>query len=202
MRSKNVYFFILRLIAFVCFASPLLAMQRGSWILLKSVPDKVMYADDLIKLVQNAYRSTLVGSYVNRQEDVLASDWYAIRCEKSSVINAAIFFRSARPDEPWQGYKIQGAGHDGSNAAKELVVNKRKELARQKGWWMEAAGAVEHILYKDPTIPFISDQETARRIFPSADLKMTGEKGRYIRIVPGLKGVPQTIFGTPLLKKA
>ena len=57
------------------------------------------YADDLIKLVQTAYKKATEGSFINTKKDVVQSDWHSIDFDE----NPRIFFAG-------QGKDIHHAG--------------------------------------------------------------------------------------------
>lgn len=160
--------------------------------------DPMKYADDLIKIVQTAYRKTPDGSFVNTKRDLANSEWHSIDIDNVPDIDATIFYRKPRGSEPWRGNKVQGIGHDGSRKAIDAVLNRLEIFLRKKGNWVEASDALEHVLYK-MGVPYIDDEETARKVFPDSNLKMTGKKWKYVRELPDGKKIKETIFGEPRL---
>jgi hypothetical protein len=156
------------------------------------------YANDLIKLVQIAYKKSTEGSFINTKKDVAESDWHSIDFDNKPDLDATIFYRGPRANETWKGYKIQGLGHDGSKQAIGVMLKRLKRLLTKDGVWLEASEAVEHILYKWG-LPYIDDEEFAQEIFPDSDLKFLNDRGKYTRNV-GNKEVQETIFGKPKLK--
>jgi hypothetical protein len=77
-----------------------------------------------------------------------------------------------------------------------------KGLLKKKGWWIEASDAMEHLLYKDSSIPFLDDEPLLQQLFPKTDLKLSvnsQKKGRYTRVVGGKK-IEESVFGQPKFK--
>jgi hypothetical protein len=169
-------------------------LKKGKW----QIADTDTRYDELINLVQTAYKKTADGSYVNSKGDVVKSDWLSIDWNTDPKIDATIFYRGARGGEPWTGMKIQGIGHNGDRTSIDIIFKKLKEILNKKGVWVEASDAMEHILYK-MGVPFVDDEAFATRIFPNTDLKMTGNRGQYTRKV-GSKTIKETIFGKPVVK--
>lgn len=158
--------------------------------------EPLKYADDLIDIVQKAYRKAPEGSFIRSKSDLKGSDWHSIDIDDRPDIDATIFYRKSRSGEPWKGNKIQGIGHDGSREAIDKVLGRLETLLRKKGNWVEASDALEHILYK-MGVPYIKDEEEARKVFPKSNLKMTGDRGKYVRELDNGKKIKETIFGNP-----
>jgi hypothetical protein len=130
----------------------------------------------------------------------MGSDWHSIDYDKNPDVDATIFYRKARGSEPWNGLKIQGIGHNGDRPSIDLLLKRLKSLLNKSGVWVEASDALEHVLYK-MGVPYVEDEEYARKIFPNSDLKMKGDRGKYTRKIAGGKVIKETIFGKPKLKK-
>jgi hypothetical protein len=171
-------------------------IPKGKWI---NAPIKAPRGNELVKLVQIAYKNTPAGSFVNSLSDLTQSKWLGKDYDSDPELDVTIFYRTARGGESWKGYKIQGVGHDGSDESKKRVLQKLKELLSKNGWWVEASDALEHVLYKMGA-PYIDDEVTAQKVFPNTDLKMIGDKGKYTRILFGSKRIKETIFGKPIVK--
>jgi hypothetical protein len=171
-------------------------LAKGKW----TDIEPAKYSDDLIDLVQRAYKSAPEGSFIRSKADLMGSDWNSIDYNKDPGIDATIFYRKARGSEPWNGLKIQGIGHDGERTSIDLLLKRLKSLLNKSGVWVEASDALEHVLYK-MGVPYIEDEEYARKIFPNSDLKMKGDRGKYTRKIAGGKVIRETIFGKPKLKK-
>lgn len=164
-------------------------------------PDK--YPDELITLVKKAYQKAPMGSFIKSRADLGGSDWKAINLSKDENINATVFYREARSNEPFRNKKIRGIGHDGSSEAINTVLGKLKEMLSSGEYWVEASDALEHILYK-LNVPYVKSEVTARRTFPGRKLTFIKRKqdegdkysGRYTRMEGGRK-ITETIFGKP-----
>lgn len=176
--------------------------NKNSWKLVVTDTAKTRLAPNFINLVQTAYAKTPEGSFVNTVKDVIPSNWIGIDWDKDPEADAVIFYRKNRPNEPWVGQKIQGIGHDAQRISIDKVIDKMKFYLKKDGWWVEASDALEHILYKDSSIPYIGSGLYASMIFPKTNLKMLNDRlkpGRYERTVSGHK-IKETIFGKPKLK--
>lgn len=161
------------------------------------------YSNELIKLVQEAYKKAPLGSFINSSKDLAGSDWIAIDLDDDPDIDATVFYRNSKSDEPFSNKKIQGMGHDGSKNAITIVLNKLKSMLSSGEYWVEASDKLEDILYKLDA-PFVKNQITARRLFPKKKLnfiKETGSSfsGRYTRTTSD-KTITETIFGKPKFK--
>lgn len=170
----------------------LLEIPKRKWVDV----EPMKYADDLISIVQKAYQKAPEGSFIRSKRDLHGSDWHSIDIDDQPDIDATIFYRNSRSGETWKGKKIQGIGHDGSRRAIDVVLSRLKKLLKQRGVWVEASDALEHVLYKSG-ISYIDDEETARKVFPNSDLTMIGDRGKYIRTLPSGKKIKETIFGNP-----
>jgi hypothetical protein len=160
--------------------------------------DKEEFTDDLIYLVQTAYKKAPKGSFINTKKDIVESDWLSIDFDEYPDLDATIFYRKPRENEKWKGEKIQGIGHDGSYQAIGIVLNKLKELLNKNGIWCETSDAMEEVLYK-MNIPYVKDEKLAQQIFPNKNLKFIGDKGKYIRNINNETEIKETIFGKPII---
>lgn len=173
-------------------------VQKNKWTLLVSDRDKHYWSKDLIDLVDNAYKHTSLGSFVNSAMDVASSDWVAQDWDQDPEMDCTVFYRKARPDESWSGHKIQGIGHDGRPESKQKVINRVKVLLGKTGWWIESSDAMARTLGKLGMQP-LTDEATAQAIFPNTNLKMIDNNGTYQRNIGG--GVAQeAIYGNPIVK--
>lgn len=171
---------------------PTIVKKKKKWGVIKSTSDKTEFSDDLVRLVTTAYSVTTYGSFINSVKDVLPSDWVAIDIDSDPNIDAAIFYRKTK-----FGNKIQGLGHDGSRETKDIVLKYQMKLLNKSGWWVEASDAIEHIMYKN-SVPFVSDESKAQKMFPGSELEMNGKRpGQYTRKLKGGTVITETIFGKP-----
>ncbi len=159
--------------------------------------DPNQHTDELIHLVQTAYKKSSEGSFINSKSDLNGSDWHSIDFDNEPGVDATIFYRKPRGGESWKGMKIQGVGHDGTRESINVMLNRLKKLLNKNGVWSEASDALEHILYKLGS-PYVTDESLAQKIFPKTNLKFIGDRGKYTRRV-GSKKVKETIFGKPKL---
>ena len=171
------------------------AIPKNKWVNV----DPEEHSEELIELVQTAYKKSPEGSFINTKKDLIEPDWNSIDFDDDSKLDVTIFYRGPRKNETWKGKKIQGIGHDGSREAVNLLLSRLKSLLNKKGNWIEASDAVEHILYK-MGVHYIDDEKTAQLIFPNSNLKFIGDKGKYTRDI-STKTIKETIFGYPILSE-
>ena len=185
---------------FVCEKTFVPSMSnKGEWAIISTDPDKKEFSNELISIVRNAYNKTPYGSFVKSIKDVLPSDWLSIDFDNEPDIDATIFYREARSTETWDGYKIQGIGHDGDRSAIDKLLKKLFTLLNKDGWWVEASDALEHILYKN-NIQYINEEDLLQKIFNDSNLKLIGDRGKYERYLPGGKKIVESVFGSPILR--
>ena len=173
-------------------------MPKNRWEFILSTPDKREHSDNLVDLVQTAYAKTSAGSFVNSLQDVIPSDWSVLDWDKDPELDIAIFYREARPNETWQGKKIQGIGHDGQRTSKDMALKQMASYLNKPVWWIEAADAIRHIMLKMGA-PVVTDEATLQAIFPGTDLTMIDDK-TYTRLVDGTNTATESVFGKPIVK--
>ena len=177
-------------------------LAKYNWSLVVTSTAKTHLASNLIDLVQRAYEKTPQGSFVNTLKDVVASNWIAYDWDRDPDADAVLFFRVARPDEKWRGYKIQGIGHDTQRTSIDKVLVKVRDQLRKPGWWIEASDAMEHILYKDSRIPVVRDEQLLNKLYPNSNVKILDDKtkpAKYERRA-GTATIKETTFGIPKLR--
>jgi len=171
-------------------------LPKNKW---EVLPSPKPYSDELINLVQTAYKNTDKGSFVNTTSDLVKSDWVALDFDDEPDIDVTIFYRNSKANETWEGNKIQGIGHDGTREAINKVLSELEKLLSKPGNWVEASDALEHILYK-MGVPYVKDENTAQLVFPNTNLEFTGDKGKYLRDLGSGGKAKETIFGNPKIK--
>jgi hypothetical protein len=170
-----------------------LNVKRGKWV----QPYIPIRGEELVDLVQTAYKRTPEGSFINSVGDLKPSEWLAKDFHNDERLDVSIFYRRARSGEKWKGNKIQGIGHDGSKEGKQIVLTKLVQLLKKRGWWIEASDKLEEVLY-GMGVPYVKDEETLKTIYNDENLKMIGERGKYVREIGGGKKIRETTFGNPL----
>ena len=174
-----------------------LDIPKNQWVVDISNADKEEVGHDLVGLVQTAYSKTPQGSFVNSIRDVIPSDWNIIDWDRDPDVDACVFYRGPRGNEHWQGYKIQGIGHDGAGPSKQKAVQKVQELLARNGVWIESSDAMRAVL-KKLNVPSVTDVETLKKLFNDPNLKMIDDD-TYTRSI-GHGQVTETVFGKPLVK--
>lgn len=165
-------------------------VKKGTWEHLMS-KDKEDYSADLIKLVDNAYKHTTLGSFVKSINDIKNSEWLVLDYDPNPELDIAIFYRGPRANENWKGYKIQGVGHDGQMESKVKMMAELVKVLSKDGYWIEASERMEAALRKANVRV---EKDNLKNIFPS--IEKINPDGSYVRTVDGNK-VKETIFGKP-----
>jgi len=173
-------------------------LPKDQWELVISNGDKEELGTDLVSLVRNAYSNTPQGSFVNSIKDVIPSDWNVIDWDQDPDVDATVFYRGNRGGENWQGYKIQGLGHDGTRTSKDKAINKIQQLLSKPGVWIESSDAMRHVL-KKLNVPSVTDEKFLQQLFNDPNLKMI-DTDTYVRVLPDGTKVTETVFGKPSLK--
>ncbi len=171
-----------------------LNVKKGKWI----KPMISIRGEELIDLVQTAYKKTPEGSFINSTGDLKPSEWLAKDFHNDDKLDITIFYRYPRNNEKWKGQKIQGIGHDGSKEAKDLVLTKLIELLRIRGWWVEASDKLEEVLYKNK-VSYIKDEFLLKKLYNDKNLQLIGDKGKYNRYLGNNKKIQETTFGNPII---
>lgn len=174
--------------------NPDLVPKKNIWYTLDT-KEIFKISDNIVDLIQTAYKNTELGSRINKKTDLKRSFfWNAIDLDNQPDADAIIFGRKSK-----YGIKIQGIGHDGQEISKESIIFNLVKVLNKKGFWIEASDALEHILYKN-NVPYIKDEDVAQKMFPNSKLKMINDKGKYTRELSNGKVITETIFGNPIKK--
>lgn len=171
---------------------------KNRWVDEISSADKLELSDNLISLVQTAYKNTDIGSFVNKVSDVMPPDWNVIDIDDDPDIDACVFYRKPRSKESWDGIKIQGIGHDGSKYSKAHAIAKVQRMLILPGTWIEASGAIKTVLLRQGSIR-VTDEKFLQYLFQSPDLTMIDDH-TYRRTLSNGQVVEETVFGYPVLR--
>ena len=173
-------------------------LVKNRWALFVTDPEKHTWAPNLIDLVANAYNNTSLGSFVQNASQVAASDWVALDWDPQPDLDCTVFYRKARSNEHWNGYKIQGIGHDGKPESKQKVIARVKALLSKPGVWIESSDAMARTLGKQGLKP-VTDEQLLNQLFPGTDLELIDNQGTYRRNAGGTV-ITEQVFGNPTLK--
>jgi hypothetical protein len=173
-------------------------LPKNKWELIVSNDDKQELGTDLVSLVAQAYSNTPQGSFVNSIKDVIPSDWNVIDWDKDPDVDSCVFYRRNRQGENWNGYKIQGLGHDGTRTSKDKAINKIQELLSRPGVWIESSDAMRHVL-KKLNVPAVTDEKLLQTLFNDPNLKMIDDD-TYVRVLSDGTKVTETVFGNPKVR--
>lgn len=175
-------------------------LPKNKWELVVSNGDKEELGTDLVSLVRQAYTNTPQGSFVNSIKDVIPSDWNVIDWDQDPDVDSCVFYRKNRNGENWQGYKLQGLGHDGTRTSKDKAINKIQQLLSKPGVWIESSDAMRHVL-KKLNVPAVTDERLLQQLFNDPKLKMIDDD-TYVRQLSDGTKVTETVFGSPKIMRA
>lgn len=175
-------------------------LTKNRWALIVTDNDKTDWAENLIDLVQNAYKNTNLGSFVQNSHQVRASDWVSLDWDSDPQLDCTVFYRKSRGNEAWTGYKIQGIGHDGQSDSKQKVLYRVKNLLSKPGTWIESSDALARTLGKLGLQP-VTDEQILNRLFPDTNLQMVDNRGTYERNAGGSR-IREQVFGNPAIKQS
>jgi len=175
-----------------------LNLPKKKWEIISSNPTKQIAGKNLIELVDTAYKSTPLGSFVKTISDVVKSDWLVIDYNESDEIDACIFYRESRDNEGWIGKKIQGIGHDGVKESKKIIIGKLIDKLKEDGFWIESSDRMEEVL-EGAGVQKVKDLDVLQKLFPSSKVTLL-DNGRYERTLENGEIVKESVFGRPKLK--
>jgi DNA-directed RNA polymerase specialized sigma54-like protein len=130
---------------------------------------------------------------------VVPSDWKVIDWDQDPDVDACVFYRQAREGETFQGFKIQGIGHDGQQSSKQKAVRELVELLNKTGYWIESSDAMRATLRK-LSAPTVDDVEVLQQLFQDPQLTMVDDI-TYRRHLQSGQAIVETVFGRPVLAK-
>ena len=171
-------------------------LTKNKWELLLSPHDKQEHSEDLINVVNHAYKHTTLGSFVKTSVDVGNSEWLVMDYDQKPDVDIAIFYRKPKATEKWSGFKIQGIGHDGTKEAKEKLMTKVVGLLQEKNFWIEASDALAIALDKHKVRKEL-DEKILKLVFPT--IKQINADGSYVRTING-KDNKECVYGKLKLK--
>ena len=172
-------------------------LPKNSWEVLTADPDKREFGQELVDLVQHAYKNTELGSHVNSLGDVIPSEWMVLDWDKNPDVDTLIFYRANRPNETWKGNKVQGLGHDGQKDSKGKAIYKLEKLLQQQGWWIESSDAMRAVLLKT-SAPVVTQEDYLQELFNDPKLRMI-DQVTYVRTLGNGKEITETVFGHPVV---
>jgi hypothetical protein len=170
-------------------------IPKNTWTVL---PDPTAATDELVGLVNTAYSSTDLGSFVNSESDVSRSDWAVLDWDSNPDIDSTIFFRGPRIDEKWTGHKIQGVGHNGHPESKRKAVNFLLQTLNKDGWWIESSGAMSATLLKIGA-PIVTDSDTIKSLFNDNSIQFISDT-IYTRVLSNGHKIKESVFGKPAVE--
>ena len=111
-----------------------------------------------------------------------STNWIAVDTDDVPDFDAVRFSKPGN----FSGQKMTGSATDGSEAAKKMMINKTAKMLDTKGNYAEMSGPIAHIMITRKGVPYVADEESARRLLPGKDIEWVGKHpdGKY----PGYDG--------------
>jgi len=153
---------------------------------------------NLFDLVNDAYMTNLNMPHVGLQsvKDVFNNKydyWEAIDIDELPDAEIVIFGTKRN------GVKLSGIGHDGKPISKSILMKRKKELLRTRGYWQEASRRPAEILMAS-NVPRVTDFKIIHKLFPDSKIIQKFDDGSYIRINErGRTTDREYIFGIPIV---
>ncbi len=155
-------------------------------------PDNVDITDELIALINNAYKN-IGGNYDFQTADDIPGEadyWTAIDIDDDPEPDAVRVAKS-KPS----GLKMSAAGHDGSRPAIDAYKKKTADMLLTPGTYAEMSKGIAHVMLKYHNVPYVDDPEVVQKTLgASKPIKWLGQhpEGKY----PGIDGwYTRTISG-------
>ena len=162
--------------------------KKDSWV--EMPHDKVLdYADEIAKLVANAYAAKGGNFEIKTGADLKGSDltyWVATDFDEDPDMDVIVGGKKTQA-----GTKMTVMGQDGSGASKRMAVAKMLELMKMRGFYAE----MDIDLAKKFGLPIIKDEAKIRKVL-NKDLTMNPD-GSYDRQITGGPMKTKVLVGIP-----
>lgn len=136
------------------------------------------HAQTIFDIITASYKSKGGNPAIGSTSDITSGDinfWYAADVDKDPDVDTAIGVKK-KP----AGFKLTAMGQDGSQAAKNSLINKTSQLLHTRGFFAELSPDLAQKFHLDP----ITDEETIKSVIAKNDIKFTGN-GLYTRTIDG-----------------
>ena len=169
-------------------------LPKDKWVPIPSSELKD-YEDEIFDLISNAYAQ--IGGHPNYKssDDVSGAEgdsgYEAINLDDDPEIDAVNVSK-----EKIGGKKFVATGHDGSSISKSKIVNRKAQLLKQPGYYVEVSGKIENILKAKGVEP-VTDEELVRKVLGDKKIEWLGN-GRYKRSIGG-KEFEKILMGKPAI---
>lgn len=165
-------------------------LEKDKWVDLKG-KELDDYADDILTLIKNAYAA--IGGHPNYQnlDDIEPSQLFTVIDIDDDPEPDAVSVAKQRP----AGKKSVAMGHDGTQPAKRVVINKKVSDLKKPGNYVEVSGKIKDILIAKG-VPVITDKEVIKRVLADKEITFVGNDGEYSRKIGGTDHV-KILLGNP-----
>ena len=171
---------------------------------LKNDPDNVDITDELIALINNAYKQ-IGGNFDYKTAADIPGDadyWAAVDLDDDPEPDAVRIGKS-KP----AGLKLSASGHDGKRASIDAYKAKTADMLHTPGTYAEMSKGIAHVMLKYHNVPHVDDPEVVQRVLgaskpikwlgPHPEGKYPGINGWYTRTISGHADELKIMLGTP-----
>jgi len=183
--------------------SSVLDVPKGTYVQVKDDKEKKRLAQNLLDLIQNAYKDigghhdfkSLEGIY-----DPELTFWSVADVDADPEVDVVSFGKQTP-----HGIKHTGMGHDGDKANIKNLLTKKTAMLKQPGNYAEVSGDAFRVYFERGNVPVVDDEALARKILSKFDITWHGKhptdsskrgNGWYSRMLGG-KEVVKTLIGIP-----
>ena len=151
------------------------------------------FKEQIFQLIDTAYSS--IGGHPNFknaddvEKEASDTDFEVIDLDDTPGIDAVDAFKNTPA-----GVKFVATGQNGSKAAKSAVVNRKAELLKQRGYYVEVSGKIKDI-FLAKGVQLVDDEATVRKVLKGKDIEWHGD-GTYTRDIAG-KRHTKMLLGKP-----
>lgn len=140
------------------------------------------FKEQIFQLIDTAYAS--IGGHPNYknaddvEKEASDTDFEVIDLDDTPGIDAVDAFKNTPA-----GVKFVATGQNGSAAAKSAVVNRKAELLKHRGYYVEVSGKIKDI-FLAKGVQLVDDEAAVRKVLKGKDIEWHGD-GTYTRDIAG-----------------
>ena len=158
-----------------------LNIPKNKWV---PVPHNELdeFKEQIFQLIDAAYAS--IGGHPNYKsaadvdKEAADTDFEVIDVDDTPGIDAVDAFKNTPA-----GVKFVATGQNGSKAAKSAVINRKAELLKHRGYYVEVSGKIQDIFIAKG-VQTVTDEATVRKVLKGKDIEWHGD-GTYTRDIAG-----------------
>lgn len=166
--------------------------KKQKWVTLTPM-EKKLYANQILGLIENAYRE--LGGHPNyqRASDVYLSEgganYKVIDLDSDPDIDAVQVSKTTK-----YGEKFTATGQDGTKPSKKAILDYKTNMLKRPYFYVEVSGKLKDILLSR-NVPIVRNPKKIREILKGKKLRFNSD-GTYQRKI-GNKVYTKLLIGTP-----